>query len=208
MAKSIDYMMLFLAIVSLMLLTGKREWWPGFYSPYLFGFAFLLSALMIRISSFAFRPLPGQDRAEAVFLRFVIAFSLTLNALGELYLYQLYRFGLQFDKLVHFSVAFLFVIAIANYDQAHYGFDSRKALREAVMIVLLCSILWEIAEYLSDALFNTKEFGMYGQNKFYDTLFDLIADLSGAASSSLLMVFPNTHNQSIRKIARYRAIRK
>jgi hypothetical protein len=208
MAKSIDYMTLFLAIVALVLLAGKREWWPGFYSPYLFGFAFLLSALMIRISSFAFRPLSGQDRVEAVFLRFVIAFSLTLNALGELYLYQLYRFGLQFDKLVHFSVAFLFVIAIANYDQAHYGFDSRKALREAVTIVFICSILWEAAEYLSDALFNTKEFGMYGQNKFYDTLFDLIADLFGVSSSSMLMAFPNAHNRFIGRVFRRRMIRK
>lgn len=192
--KGIKVFKIFLFSLSLALFIGNSGWWPVFYSPIALGFAFLASAVIIIISSHAFNPIHQDGKEAAVILRFVIALALTLNAIGELYLYQLYRLGLPYDKFLHFTVAFLFVMALANYHQMHYGFSFKKAIVEAVIIVLLCSLLWEVAEYLSDTIFHTKEFGIYGERKFFDTSFDLVSDLAGVISSSLILISPVLHS--------------
>lgn len=188
--KVISALKYFLLAAALVLLLGQRAWWPDFYSPTAYGLAFLISAIIIVISGYAFRPAgdrDGQGRDAAIFLRFVIAFAFALNAIGELYLYQLYKIGLPFDKLLHFSASALFVIAITNYNYCNYKFTYRKALGEAIIIVLFCSLLWEAVEYLSDTVFHTKEFGIYGERKFFDTSFDLFADLIGITSSVIFL---------------------
>lgn len=120
------------------------------------------------------------------FLRFVITTALMANAAGELYFYQLYRFGFQYDKFAHLANSLLFILALASFGRSWYGLSPAKSLRASIAIVVICSIGWEVLEFASDKIFNTKVFGIYGQLKLIDTIFDLVYDFLGITLASIM----------------------
>ncbi len=120
------------------------------------------------------------------FLRFTITFALMANAAGELYFYQLYRFGFQYDKLAHLANSLLFILALASFGRSWYGLSPSKSLKASVAIVVACGIGWEVLEFASDKLFNTKVFGIYGQLKLIDTIFDIIYDFLGITLAAIM----------------------
>ncbi|NTW22101.1 hypothetical protein HGA34_00985 [Candidatus Falkowbacteria bacterium] len=123
---------------------------------------------------------------SAYFLRFVIMLSLIINAAGELYFYQLYRFGFQFDKFAHLANSLLFILALASYGRTRYGLVPMKSLKISVVIVIICGLGWEVGEFASDKFFQTKEFGIYGQLKAIDTIFDIIYDFLGITLAAIM----------------------
>jgi hypothetical protein len=119
--------------------------------------------------------------------------SLIINTAGELYFYQLYRFGFQFDKFAHLANSFLFIIALISFGQAWLAYDPAKALKVSITIVVICGIGWELTEFLSDKLFRTTEFGIYGQLKLIDTVFDIIYNLLGITLAAMVQKSPSFH---------------
>ena len=186
----------FLIIAGLILLLGKASWWPSFYNAHFLGTAFLASAGLILLPKYILRT-DDQCRRDAVTkLRAAISLALILNALGELYLYELYHYGIQYDKIIHFSTSFTFVIVLTFFAQAWFRMPAKKALLLGVILVISGGFLWELLEYSSDLIFKTKELGIYGQYVVSDTVFDLLSDFFGAFVSAIVLLY----SKSARKI--------
>jgi hypothetical protein len=158
--------------------------WPDFYSPIFFGMVDLSSAIILYAFSHFFSAKRDKCKREAVmFVRFSIAVAMWLNILGELYLYQLYNYGIQYDKILHVISPFLFMVTITSFIEVWFGIRKKKAIFMAITIVMAGSVCWELFEYLSDKFLYTKEFGVYGQFIFTDTLFDLSFDILGVGAA-------------------------
>jgi len=171
------------ALIGLMFLIAPKQWWPGFYNPTFFGVTSLLSSVLIILPKLIFRAKEICDREAVTLLRTTILIALLLNGMGELYLYQLYKYGFPYDKILHFIVPFLFVIVLTSFAEVRFGAGFKYSLIIAAFFVTIGSVAWEFFEYLSDLLFKTTEFGIYGQYKFIDTSFDIIFDILGIFTS-------------------------
>ena len=186
-----------LIIAGLALLLGNKSWWPSFYTPFFYGWAFLTSAGLIILPKYIFRTKDKCRRETLILLQAAIALALVLNALGELYLYKLYQYGIQYDKFLHFTNSFLLVVVIASFLEIWYELPFKKALGFAALAVIAGSFLWEVIEYSSDLIFKTSEFGVYGQYMFSDTLFDLLSDGLGVILSSVFLLAPEKRQARI-----------
>ncbi len=98
-----------------------------------------------------------------------LALILFLNASGDLGLYELYRYGFEYDKVIHFVSPLIATLALARV----YG------IRKAITIVISCAFAWELFEFLSDAIIKTHLFGVFRQHVWSDTAGDLA--MNGAA---------------------------
>lgn len=139
----------------LILLLTPHSWWPSFYDlPYM-GIAALVCALAIFL-------IPEQFKIS-------LALILLFNASGDLGLYELYRYGFEYDKVIHFVSPVIAVLALCK----------AMPLRRAVLIVIAGALAWELFEYSSDALIKTHLFGVYRQHVWSDTIMDLVMNALG-----------------------------
>ncbi len=189
----------FLLILSAVFFLGKRGWWPNFYAPVFFSWAFLISAVLIILPRIIFKGGDKCQRQTMVLLRAVLALALILNALGEIYLYQLYKYGIQYDKIIHFADCFLFIIVLTSFIISWYNLPLKKSLIISALIVLGSSLLWEAVEFTSDLFFKTAEFGIYGQYKVIDTIFDILSDIAGIVAGGLILLRPKLSGKIIDK---------
>jgi hypothetical protein len=189
--KKIEYgsagIIFFFLICSLIFRIFVNFKWPVFYQPLLFSNAFLVSAVIILTSKYIFRSENVRRESAAMLLRFAIALSLFLNALGELYLYELYKYGFQYDKFLHLLCPIMFMPILALFGDTWFGWSKKRAALIAVSVVLLFSVIWEVFEFSSDMIFKTQEFGIYGKFKVTDTFFDLLYDLSGTVIAYVII---------------------
>jgi hypothetical protein len=132
-----------------------------------------------------------------------MAIAFMLNALGELGLYQLYKYGFQYDKVIHFISSFLFVLVLASIIEMWNKVSIERALRISVILVLIGSILWEFFEFFSDLVFKTSEFGIYGKYKVSDTMFDIIFDIIGIFIGIYFMSIPKLSKKIIDEYCRW-----
>lgn len=177
-------------ILGLVLLLGKKSWWPDFYNPIFLGWVFLVCAFLIRLPKYIFKTNNQCKQGAVIMLSAAIALALILNGLGELYLYKLYQYGIQYDKLIHFSTTFMSVVVLASFLEIWFEQPFKKAVGLAIFIVLAGGLIWEVFEFSSDLFFKTSEFGVYGQYKFSDTIFDILSDILGVVSSSIYLLAP------------------
>lgn len=110
----LKYTSIVLVIIGLLLLILPKEWFPDFYKPIFMGIIALLSPILIYLPKFILKKSNPQKRALILNMRFVIAFSLAINIAGELGLFQLYRYGFQYDKFAHFIVPMLFAFVLGE----------------------------------------------------------------------------------------------
>jgi hypothetical protein len=186
----------------MVLFFGKSSWWPSFYHPGYFSIVFLSSAFFIILPKYIFKPRNECQQESIILLRTIMAIAFLLNALGELYFYQLYKHGFQYDKVIHLVIPILFVFGLTSFFVAWKNFTIKKALKISMAIVLVGSFLWEFFEYLSDLIFKTSVFGVYGQYKFSDTAYDLICDLLGVIFSSIILSIPRASSKIINDYCR------
>jgi len=186
--KWLNFLIWFFLLAGLILIAGKKSWWPEFYSPKYFSIIFFLSAMVILLPRYIYRSGDERKREAVLFFRFILAIALIGNALGELYLYQLYKYGIQYDKLLHLVSPFLLVMMLTFFWQIWHEASFGRALVVAALLVLAGSLIWEVFEFLSDLIFKTQEFGIYGQYKLADTVGDIIADIVGIGLSSIVLL--------------------
>ncbi len=188
-------------IAGLILIFGKREWFPEFYRPQFMGIIAFVSALLIILPRFIFSARGGsafsgkpsseelnKQKSLNIFQAVLVA-GLVLNSLGALGLFQFYKIGFEYDKLIHFVVPFLSVIAFSRFGLDWYGWSFGKSIILAAVLVILGGFLWELFEFFGDRLFKTEMSGYYGKFIIKDTVWDLAMNLFGVIGGILSFVF-------------------
>lgn len=154
------YAIAFFVVAGLVLLITPHPWWPSFYDlPYM-GIAALVCAGLVWI-------VPDQFKTP-------LAIILLLNASGDLGLYELYRFGFQYDKIIHLTSSLIATLVLARV----LGF------RRAALIVIAAGIAWELFEFVMDRYFKTRLFGVYHLFVWQDTMVDAVCNLMGVAAAA------------------------
>ena len=130
----------------------------------------------------AFVPTTRPRTLKAAEFGVLLAFA--MHVMGHtLGWYQNYAW---YDTMLHFSVPLVTVLILYALSQAtNWIWDWRKVTPLEVGIYLFAmsvalGTMWEILEFGMDQLFGTRE-----QDDLYDTMIDLIMDVSGAAVGAI-----------------------
>jgi hypothetical protein len=180
-----------LVLVGIALLVLPISWFPAFYDVRYMGIAAIVSALAIIAVPFYLhvpQSEPGamQKNYAVDTFQFFLTLAVMSNALGDLGLYQLYKVGFEFDKVIHFLNPFLAVLVVSYLLEYRFGKLRNYAIAMTVMIVLLSGIVWELFEFTADQVLGTRIYGINGLNVNADTTFDLMFDTLGAISGAVL----------------------
>lgn len=179
-----------LVIIGLVLLFGPGQWFPGFYSPVFMGVVALSSPFLIYLPKLFFRKSTSQKRNLILEMRSVIAFALIINFAGELGLFQLYRYGFEYDKFAHSIVSMLFAFILGESLREWEHLHAKKLILIVFLIVFGSGLLWELFEAFSDFLFKTQEWGVYGRHVTLDTLKDIIFNTLGTIAGIIIFSIP------------------
>lgn len=176
-------------IGGLVLFVGDKKWFPDFYEPKFFAVGSLISAIVIIFPAFIFHPNDQNKKESLLNFQIALSASLMLNGAGALGLFQLYKIGFEYDKLVHFAVAFIATLSLSHFLFRWYDLGFKKSIIFSFAIILFAGIVWELFEFLTDLIIGTKTFGIYGMDIERDTKLDLLFDFLGATLASLILFF-------------------
>lgn len=179
-----------LVAIGLILFFGPKNWFPHFYNPNYMGVIAMLSPVLIYLPKLILERGTPQRRKLVLQMRSVIAFSLLINFAGELGLFQLYRFGFEYDKFAHTIVCMTFAFILGETLNEWGNLGSKKIILIVFFTVFGSGILWEIFEASSDYLFKTQEWGVYGQHLALDTYKDMVFNTIGAVAGIIVFVIP------------------
>lgn len=163
----------FFIVAGVTLLVAPHAWWPEYYDVTYLGIAALVCAAAIWL-------VPRH-------LKTPLAVILLLNATGDLGLYQLYKYGFEYDKVIHFVSPLIAVLVLAKL----------RGVRKAVLIVIAGAIAWELFEFLVDRYFKTRLFGVYHLFIWRDTMMDLVMNATGIAVAYVVSVWHRLFSSSI-----------
>ncbi len=190
--KFVKFSVIIFVIGSLILLFGKGKWFPDFYNPQFMGIIGLISAILIVLPSLIFTPSTSSWQAPKQkalnLLQNVLVISLLLSAAGALGLFQLYKVGFEYDKILHFIIPSLFIIVITYFNYHWYGISFRKSLIIALILVTISGFLWELFELFGDKNFGTQMLGYYGEFVSEDTFWDLIMNTLGSIVGVIIAI--------------------
>ena len=179
-----------LVLLGFFMLFAPKDWFPDFYYPLYFGIIALLSPLLISLPLLFLDGKTPRKSGAILDFQLIIAFSLAINIAGQLGLYQLYKFGFEYDKFAHFLVCMLFAFIFGEVLK-EWTLLPPKGIVLLVIFLLLCSgIVWEIFEAVSDLFFGTQEWGVYGQYVIPDTFKDLGFNMLGSLAGVLIFLIP------------------
>ncbi len=189
--KKISKIIAFIFVIAgLVFILGKRVWFPEFYRPQFMGTIAFISAFLIVLPNLIFKfPDDPLKQKTLNFFQNVLVVSLLLNGLGGLGLFQLYKIGFEYDKLLHLIVPFLSVMALSRFGFDWYKWSFKKSIIISAILVVFGGFLWELFEFFGDRFFKTEMLGYYGKFIAEDTVWDLIINLFGVASGALSSVF-------------------
>ncbi len=183
-------------IAGLILVFGKQEWFPEFYRPQFMGAMAFISAFLIVLSSLIFKlpEVPANPVKNSIdFFQTSLIIILSLNGLGALGLFQLYKIGFEYDKFLHFIVPFISVVAISYFLYHFYELPFKKSIILAAILVIASGFVWEFFEFFGDNLFKTQMWGYSGKFIIKDTVWDLAMNFFGVIAGTLgLMIFKSS----------------
>lgn len=191
--KFVKFSIITFIIGGLILLFGKGEWFPEFYNPQFMGIMGLISAFLIVLPRLIFRQNQSYEvkprKIEALdFIQNSLAIVLLLNAAGALGLFQLYKVGFEYDKLLHFIVPAVSVFALVYFSFYWYQVKFGKSLFLAIISVFLLGFVWELFELFGDRNFGTEMLGYYGEFVNKDTFWDLALNVLGIAAGAIVSI--------------------
>lgn len=175
-------------IAGFVLLFGPSEWFPDFYHPKFMGIWALINALLIAAPVIVFKSKNPKEMHAAVGLQMGLTLALILNGLGALGFYQLFRWGVPYDKIVHFSASLILTVAFANFVWLWFGVQSKKLIVFVLFFSLLAGVGWEGLEFSFDFLFGTKTLGLNGEHIIWDSIVDIIMDVFGILLGFLIFI--------------------
>jgi hypothetical protein len=112
-------------------------------------------------------------------LQSMIAFALIVNCAGGAGLYDLYKIGFNYDKLMHFIVPMMFAVVWAYFFKDWFGFGIRESALFASALTFAGGVVWEILEAFSDIFFGTQLLGMGSGKIVSDVVLDVVMDVLG-----------------------------
>lgn len=177
-------------LLGLFLILAPEPWFPDFYHPLYFGIIILLSPFLVALPQFILRSNSLRQKILLRRAKAIIACSLLVNIGGELGLYQLYRFGFEYDKFAHFLVLMFFSYVLAEILLEWRGFSALKNILFVLVSLFVAGIVWEAWEAFSDIFFGTHEWGVYGDYLIPDTIKDIIFNTLGILAGLLLFFLP------------------
>ena len=186
-----------LVIIGLILLLGPKNWFPNFYNPVFMGVIALISPFLISLPKFILKKRTPQKRNLIMEMRSVIAFALLVNFAGELGLFQLYKYGFEYDKFAHFVVSMLFAFILGESLREWGHLHAKKLILIVFLIVFSSGILWEIFEASSDYLFKTQEWGVYGKHLAMDTYKDMVFNALGTIAGMIIFMIPQRRHKEL-----------
>ncbi|MBI4691853.1 MAG: hypothetical protein HY773_00165 [Candidatus Terrybacteria bacterium] len=186
--KFINFFLASMIAAGLALLFGKSDWFPSFYMPKFMGIASFASALLIILPKIIFRPADEKKKEALIKLQFYTAVALVLNGLGGLGFFQFYRYGLPYDKIVHFIVSLMATIGLTQFICAWWNWEFKKAITAVIILIMAGGVGWEGFEFLTDFVFKTKTFGIYGEYVNKDTIMDIILNVLGIIAGFIILL--------------------
>ena len=190
-----------LLCVGVVLLVLPVSWFPSFYDVRYMGIASFVDAAIILLVPIFLRVAPDDPDAERKnkgvdLLQFLLTVILINNALRDLGLYQLYKWGFQYDKVIHFGNSFLCTLYIPRILQSRFGMLKNYTVGMAFTVVVLFGIFWEVYEFTMDAMLGTHLYGVYGMFDTSDTVFDLLFNTIGVLSGISASLYWDTEKVS------------
>ncbi len=189
--KFINFSIIVFIVIGIILLLGKKDWFPEFYNPVYMGLFAFISAFLLHSSPKIFYKLNQIDSEK---LQLTVASALLLNGIGSLGLFKLYVVGFEYDKLVHFIVPLIFTVNFAGIFNKWHGLVFGRSLIMAAVAIFLLGLFWEIFEFSSDVLFGTETFGIYGKEALRDTIQDISANVLGILAGIFYVKLKNKNN--------------
>lgn len=194
MKKFVNILLLLIFSAGVIFLLAPEQWFPSFYDVRYMGWAALAGATLVFLSPRLLRVPEKAVNAEqknhaAEMFQVLLLYVVVSNALGDLGLYELYRFGFQFDKVLHFLTPLVSVYFLSRIVQERFSLSSLRARLWALVLIFLSSFSWELYEYLADIFLQTHLYGVYGSDIYHDTTLDLFFGVSGAVGGFLLAGF-------------------
>ncbi len=182
------------------------HWFPSFYDVRYVGYASFLGAFlilflpaMIRVAQYV--PNAHKKNQAVDSFEFFISFTFMGNALGDLGLYQLYRIGFEFDKLLHFVIPGIAIYMLTILFYHRFEMQYSYALLAALLLTIFGSVTWELYEYASDYFFRTHIFGVDGFDVTNDTAFDLLFDIGGTTGGAIFSLLREYQNRPKPRLA-------
>ena len=163
-----------------------REYFPDFYNPIFMGISSLFSAISVLFFNFIFYPDNSQKKQALLNFQAAGTFILLLNGAGALGLYQLYKIGFQYDKLLHFLTPLIMVLTAAQFFAVYFNWSLKKLIMITVGLTAVIGLGWEIFELFFDYFFKTKTLGFYGKYVIWDSAMDILANLGGILTAVLI----------------------
>ena len=122
-------------------------------------------------------------------IQITVAISLILNAGGALGLFEMYKSGIQYDKILHFIIPFLFTVNSTSFFSIYYDKPFKKALLISIILVVIGNFSWKLYEFLSDTIFKTQSLTNDSSNEILDIAWDLILGFLGIFIACLYLVY-------------------
>lgn len=183
-------------IIGLVLVLGKRGWFPDFYNPVFMGAMALIDAFLIILPRLIFRPVNSDQKSVLNIIQAILVIALILNGLGTL---GLYKIILQYDLFVHFSNSLIFMIAAAELCHRWLGMNLKKSIILSLIIVFFSGIYLEMFEFSGDVFLKTQMRGYYGQSVAQDTIRDVIMNCFGIIAAALGLIISKKRNDRLRR---------
>jgi hypothetical protein len=195
-----------LLICGVVLLTFPADWFPSFYDVRFFGWAAIFNVAVILLLPRAFlvkENVPDAERKNegaSLFQLFAVIMLLS-NAAGDLGLYQLYKVGFEFDKLLHFGNSLMSAFVAPIILNKRFGINLSRAAIVSFFAVIASGLVWEAYEYGVDFIWKTHISGIYGSYVKEDTIRDLIFNSAGAVIGALFayLIDPKLKNEGVIK---------
>jgi len=161
---------------------------PTFYQPKVMSTLAFVSAILIVLPQVFLRPTSEEKRRVLHKLQFAIALGLLINGIGGLGLYELYKYGIPYDKVAHFVTPLIFLFAIFEFTRTWFDKGFALSLEISGAAVFSGGIAWEFLEIFSDSLIGTSLFGGGTGGAIADTVGDLIMNILGIAVGVVWLV--------------------
>lgn len=183
-----------LSLAGVFLLVLPINWFPNFYDVRYMGICSLIGACVIYFLPQRIRVAPNIPGAEqknqgVEHLQVLLTCIILSNALGDLGFYQLYKFGFEFDKLMHFFNPMLILLLFPIFLQKRFGIRKSYSQVGTFVFAICIGIFWELFEFFTDQIFKTHIYGIYGTNINNDTKWDLLFDLFGSTFGLIASLF-------------------
>jgi len=189
MKKFINISIAIYILAGILLLVLPSELYPAFYSPTLMASLAFVSVLLILLPRIVFRVKEENKKEALLRIQVTITLGLLINGAGGLGLYELYRYGIPYDKFAHFATPLIFVIGFFYFLRKWF----RKSISASIILssaaVFIGGIMWEFLEAFSDHVIGTSLFGGGTGGAFVDTVGDLSMNILGIIVATLVIKY-------------------